>query len=1184
MSNRIDVGHASSLRPRGRSIRPVGRAQRIVCLLLAGVIGQGLAARAAHAQSCEIPVIVSSSVKPNVLIAHDTSGSMKQDFADTSTPYSFNNGYATVQTYEARSGSGYPDYKGMLETYLASQNISTNIMKKHLSDLLGSAGIGFTDAAIYDYAENKVCNDFQSGNCLLGLSTAAKCNLGMYQNGSAAQKLTCEDTVGSSNTASIPKYNHSGNSQVSGEPNPNHCYDHGKGIAEPDMTASEGRYVESGNPCNIIPHVSGTSGAGNTSSTRYLYQGRYLNYQHLAKNRDDVMRQALRDAVAATQTQLNWGLMSFVTAISRSSPGNGSLGGRLVSAINGGDSVTSATGVMNALMNYSGTIGWNSSLTTSSPSFTVGSGDIINDPYQTFLADTLRDAWKYYKGTFSNPGGGSTFSSPITYACQPNFVILATDGRPNTDMREASDNTSNGTDKITSYCSQDWSDTRMWGSDTDDAAVNDFAACVNRELDASTAFSGRQALSIYTIGFMNDVSSVQDLLEKTASAGGGDSYFATNESEFIQAISSAAQSIIEKAASATSAAVVSTTGVGTDTLVTASFQSGTWQGQLYGYALPYVSGANPIWRAGNLLAARDPSTRRIYTAIDGGDADTRIDDRIDFTVANEATLRSYLGAADSTEGSNLINWARGTDVSGYRTRTVVTSNQVWKLGDIVDSNPVVVGTPPFFYPQSSYQTFYTTYQSRPTVIYVAANDGMLHAFDSVTGSERWAFVPNWNLPIFKSTLSSPGYCHYFSFDGTPRVVDAYFGVDGAAASWHTVLIAGGGKHGGYVALDVTDPGPEANPNPPVVLWQWPNPTSFAVPGTLSEARLGAAQARPAIHFLNASGATFPTTTSSWAATIASGANNSDGQAYLFNVALDTGLANATVINVDPANETGNGLSDPAIIDIGGDQATDRVYVGDRLGRMWRWDVGQATNPTQLVYSAGSTRPIMARPILSFYSQTTNDPNVLVYFGTGKLETISDITDLSVQRIYGIKDTGARNGTPSTALVVDGSLTNATDSTTGTSSTSFSGSGWYVDLKLNTTTGEPGSGNTAAGARAIYSGVLVNGMLFITAFTPTNNVCDFGGTPTLLVFNSGTGSAPGSPVLDITGDGAVDSSDTRSGQPARAINLGAGVPSQPVMDTERKTLIVQTSDTLLHPVVIDTGGSPVSADRWKILNR
>ncbi len=39
-----------------------------------------------------------------------------------------------------------------------------------------------------------------------------------------------------------------------------------------------------------------------------------------------------------------------------------------------------------------------------------------------------------------------------------------------------------------------------------------------------------------------------------------------------------------------------------------------------------------------------------------------------------------------------------------------------------------------------------------------------------------------------------------------------------------------------------------------------------------------------------------------------------------------------------------------------------------------------------------------------------------------------------------------------------------------------------------------------------------------------------------------------------------------------------------MDTERQTLIVQTSDTLLHPVKINTGGSAVTADRWKILNR
>ncbi len=60
-------------------------------------------------------------------------------------------------------------------------------------------------------------------------------------------------------------------------------------------------------------------------------------------------------------------------------------------------------------------------------------------------------------------------------------------------------------------------------------------------------------------------------------------------------------------------------------------------------------------------------------------------------------------------------------------------------------------------------------------------------------------------------------------------------------------------------------------------------------------------------------------------------------------------------------------------------------------------------------------------------------------------------------------------------------------------------------------------------------MLTNGLFFITAFTPTNNVCDFGGMPTLFSINAATGSAPGSPVLDIDADNDVDSADVRSGQ-------------------------------------------------------
>ncbi len=1170
------------LDPRRSGVRrPLGLGVQAALVVL--VLGSAVA----RAQTCELPIMVSSAAKPNVLLAHDTSGSMKQDFADPTTAYAFNNGFATVQTYEARYGGSNPDYKGLLEASLATLVESTSPLKTHLHTLMGTVNTGFTDVAIYDFAENKICNDYKSAPCSANLTWAAKCNLGAMQNATDGP-AQCQDLpgTGTTNEGEVPKYNHVGSPGVgSPDPNPSHCYDYGKGVAFPTMTSALGRAVESGNPCNLIPTIDNATYAGNTSGMTNLFQGRYLNYQHLARTRDDQMRQGLRDAVAATQNDLNWGLMTFVNSEDGSHPGNAALGGKLVSAITGTNSVTNATSVMTALTTYGAAIGWNATLTSAPPLFSSTTGDVVNDATGTWLADLLRDSWKYFQGTFHNPGTTTNFASPIAYACQPNFVILATDGRPNTDMAEASEvSWGIGTDFITTYCTGDYSDSTIFGHADDFLAINDFATCVHRELDASTAFSGRQALNVYTIGFVDDISSVDQLLQEAATGGGGDAYTATNAAQFVTAISSAAQSIIAKSSSSTSVAVVSTSGAATDLLVTASFVSDSWQGQLVGHALPLVAGATPLWKAGDLLLARAPSTRRIYTALDTADADTRIDDRIDFSVTNEATLRSYLGAANSTEGAALINWVRGTDAAPYRTRNPASGVNVWKLGDVIDSSPVVVGAPPFFYPQASYQTFYTNNQNRPLVIYVASNDGMLHAFDSVTGSERWGFIPNWNLPLFKSTLSSATYCHYFAFDGSPRVVDAYFSEDGAAAAWHTILIVGGGKHGGYVALDVTDPGSEAAPNPPVVLWQWPNPTSFAAPAALAEARLGSATARPAIHFLAASGATFPTTTSSWVATIASGTGNSDGQGYLFNVALDTGVASPTVINVDPAVEAGNGLTDPVAVDLNADQATDRVYVGDRLGRVWRWDVAQTTNPTQLVYNAGSTRPIMARPVLSFASALAGDPNVLIYFGTGKLETVSDESDLSVQRIYALKDTGARNGTPSTPLLTDANLVNATGLTTGSPVVSFAGSGWFIDLKLGAN-GEAGSANAPKGARALYPGVITNGVFFITVFTPdTSDPCNFGGLPTLFAMNGATGGPLASPVLDINGDGTVDSTDVRAGQPVRTLNLGAGAPSQPIMDAERHTLIVQSSDTQLHPVAILTGGSPVTMTRWKILGR
>ena len=70
----------------------------------------------------------------------------------------------------------------------------------------------------------------------------------------------------------------------------------------------------------------------------------------------------------------------------------------------------------------------------------------------------------------------------------------------------------------------------------------------------------------------------------------------------------------------------------------------------------------PIWEAGKQLALKDSSTRTILTWVDT-DHDGVVDsgEQIPFTIANEPTLRPYLRAASSAEGTKIINFVRGCD-------------------------------------------------------------------------------------------------------------------------------------------------------------------------------------------------------------------------------------------------------------------------------------------------------------------------------------------------------------------------------------------------------------------------------------------------------------------------------------------------------------------------------------------
>ncbi len=251
-----------------------------------------------------------------------------------------------------------------------------------------------------------------------------------------------------------------------------------------------------------------------------------------------------------------------------------------------------------------------------------------------------------------------------------------------------------------------------------------------------------------------------------------------------------------------------------------------------------------IWEAGTQLANQASSTRKLKTWVDL-DNDGLVDggEWIDFTAANASTLTPYLRPSGAPyTATNIINFIRGDQVSGLRNRQldVGGSLKVWKLGDPIHAQPIVVGAPAqrydLLYGDTSYTTFFAQYKNRRQVAYLGANDGMLHAFnagywhpgddsgtpdiehgcftnsassgcDSVIspelGKELFGFIPQQLLPHLR-WLTQPEYAHVYYVDLTPKVTDVRIFTPDAdhPDGWGTILIGGfrlGGSCGSCTA-------------------------------------------------------------------------------------------------------------------------------------------------------------------------------------------------------------------------------------------------------------------------------------------------------------------------------------------------------------------------------------------------
>jgi len=521
-----------------------------------------------------------------------------------------------------------------------------------------------------------------------------------------------------------------------------------------------------------------------------------------------------------------------------------------------------------------------------------------------------------------------------------------------------------------------------------------------------------------------------------------------------------------------------------------SYNSGSWTGDVIAYPINTNTGVPninaPIWDAGcsnpNALVDPTDASKGVLGCSAQVQLDTKVpSSRVIFTSNDTSTCRANCGipfqpnnlgsgttagvdklsttqrdrlrtptsaSTFNADGDAVVSYLRG-DRAGesagtYRSRTHI-------LGDTVDAEPVVVSEPNLNYidlgygidwctdgtsgaptctatanPSNFRTAFKTANENRPRIIIQPANDGMVHAFNSVTtttpyalrgGDEAWAYVPD----LLISSVNDPGnsatsvlntrtrkasFNHYYMIDATPIAGDVDFDKTGstpagtspnAQPNWKTIVVGGLGKGGrGYYALDVTTTaGTSVTENAAnaaeKVLWEFPRSIVNATDRAAAQLNIGYTFGKPIITKTAAAG---------WVVLATSGYNNGadsgqtsltgstattdgggDGYGHLYVINAKTGdlikdIATPQCNTAVTVSATNSKLYPCGLTHINGyvedrdtDNTTTYVYAGDLYGNVWRFNLtGSSTSAwsvTKLaVLRSGSAATDPVQPITS----------------------------------------------------------------------------------------------------------------------------------------------------------------------------------------------------------------------------
>ncbi|HEX5353707.1 MAG TPA: PilC/PilY family type IV pilus protein [Rhodanobacteraceae bacterium] len=687
-------------------------------------------------------------------------------------------------------------------------------------------------------------------------------------------------------------------------------------------------------------------------------------------------------------------------------------------------------------------------------------------------------------------------------------------------------------------------------------------------------------------GSGGSINNIADL-EHAGVTGHGQFYSAKDPQSFVSGLEDALKRAASRLGSSASLAANSTQ-LNTGTVIYQStYHTSVWTGDLQAFAVNQDTGAvdtsSHTWSASDTLVASATVTgnvktypdRNIMTYNPGAAAGSQFvafkDDSS--TGAPPALSSAELAALGSTTAGQaaMVDYLRG-DSTLEESNGGSFRNRSTPLGDIIDSQPVYVGAPDgnafvgeTFTGTDTYSTFVSAHASRTPLLYVASNDGMLHAFNAATGAEVFAYLPAAVIEAGISNLANPDYGsdtdpHQDYNDGQLTVANAYFSEGSAAAAWHTVLVGttGRGSARAVYALDVTDPSSIK------FLWE-----RSAGDGLSDSGYLGQMVGTPVIAQTSTDSTQGPT----WSVLIGNGYNSAENQAALLQFDLATG----TLYLHTAGTDTNNGLAAPvAWIGTAANGLSTDAYAGDLLGHVWNFQLNSlvcsGTPPvcaTTATPSSDGTQEFTAedgsgaaQPITAglMAGKDPNSGNVWVFFGTGKYLQFDDLHNTQVQSWYGlIMQTGANNP-PLPALptttgggdLVQRFITAQTDASTSSlgartitptpSPSDMSGKrGWYLDLQAPDADGD----YVAQGEMMVDANQFQAGLLLGTTRIPVvTDICNPSGSGWIMALDPFTGTAPDSDFFDVNGDGSINSGDELNGHPAAGVGF-TSMPNPPI---------------------------------------